>query len=191
MPAAPARDRWRAAWLWGGLALTLALTGWTALQPDDPDPAPALVAPRLQRDRASAAAAAVTAVTAAEGAVPSSPTAPAPRGAWVSLGPAGRSAWTPPPPPPPAASQAPGPARPVAEAPAPPQAPPPPFTLIGRYHDSRGPVALLATPQRTLAVREGELADPQWRVDRVAAQRIELTWMPGAQKRSLAYPPGT
>ncbi|EHR69792.1 hypothetical protein BurJ1DRAFT_0916 [Burkholderiales bacterium JOSHI_001] len=184
----PARRPRRAAWLWSGLAVTLALTLWTALQPEEAVLEGDLAAPRAQRPRAAPFASGPAASAAAR----SDDAAPPSRTAWATLGPAGRNAWTPPPavrPPPPPKPAA--PMRPVAEAPAPAQAPLPPFTLIGRYQDSRGPVALLATPQRTLAVREGELADPQWRVDTVATQGIELTWLPGAQKRILAYPPGT
>jgi len=89
------------------------------------------------------------------------------RGAWPAA--TALMAWSGPPAPPP---------PPAVAAPA--QAPPPafPYRWIGRLDDGIGPQALLAGPQRSFGARAGDVLDGRWRVDRVAAARLQLTWLP-------------
>ena len=82
--------------------------------------------------------------------------------------------------PPPAPVSA--PATAAAAAPAGPQAPPFPYRWIGVLDDGQAPQALLAGPLRSSGVRAGERLDAQWRLDRIAAGQLELTWLPGSER---------
>jgi hypothetical protein len=44
---------------------------------------------------------------------------------------------------------------------------------------------LLDGPQRSFGVRQGEVLDGTWRVERIVAGRIELTWLPGGDAVSV------
>jgi hypothetical protein len=70
---------------------------------------------------------------------------------------------------------------------APPQAPPPPWKLVGRIVDEGRTQALLATPQRVLVVGEQQPIDADWRLERLGEQGAELLWLPGEQRVRLAW----
>jgi hypothetical protein len=169
------------------------------------DPAASLKALRLQRDTSNAAGVQAELVWALHqgpgvAAVPASfaasaasvaDAAPPRRSAWSRLDPFAPHGWQDelkPLPASVAAAARTAPAAAPASAAQPLTAPNPPYTLIGRFDDGERAVAWLANAQRTLAVRAGDLLDPQWRVDRVLPGRVELTWLPGNQRRSLTYP---
>ncbi|MFD0668900.1 hypothetical protein ACT80S_14365 [Ramlibacter sp. MAHUQ-53] len=93
--------------------------------------------------------------------------APAPRDLFAAR------SWAPPPTP-----------LPVA-APAAPAAPPLPFAFLGKkLEDGRWEVFVLRD-ERTLVLREGEVVDGQWRVDRIAPPQLALTYLPLGQAQSL------
>jgi hypothetical protein len=172
----------RSAFLGAALAATLLLCGWLALQPEDP-PAVAALAPR------AATAQRAPEVPAAPGAA-SSPSsraaAPGPRAAPTARP---RTAWADPPQrvltawgaPPPVARPSKAALAAAAAASAPVHPPPPrfPYSWIGLLDDGRGPTALLNGPQRSFGVRAGDLIDASWRVETVAATRLQLTWLAG------------
>ena len=78
---------------------------------------------------------------------------------------------------------------PPPAAPPQPQAPAFPYQLIGRLDDGPQTQALLAGAQRTLAAKAGDLLDGQWRVDRVEADAVHLTWLPGKLPQTIGYLP--
>lgn len=165
----------RDAAVWGTLALTLALTGWTALLPDDLEPvgAPAALATdeRLPGPEHSASA-------------------PPPRGPWLAPTDVALAAWSAPPSVPPDVAPA-VEAQPVSEAPlAPttttvPLVPPLPWRWLGRLDDAAGPQALIDGPGGARLVRESEVLDGQWRIDRIAHDHLRWTWLPAGLPRIL------
>jgi len=112
------------------------------------------------------------------------------RPAWPALDPAGIRAWevaeAPAAAPPPMAAP---PAVTAVTPPSPPQAPPFPYALIGRFEDAGGARALLSNALRTISVAPGELIDGQWRVETVRTGSLDLTWMPGGLRQTIAYRP--
>lgn len=84
----------------------------------------------------------------------------------------------PPPPPPPAPVVKPPP-------PPPPAAPPVPFTFMGRYEDGGVRTILLVKDDRIYTVTEGEVIDKTYRIERLAAGRLELTYLPLGTKQSI------
>ena len=104
------------------------------------------------------------------------------RTAWPALSPSARQAWTPPPPPPPPPPPAPPPAV------VPPPAPPPafPYEWLGQIEEEGQVRFFLAGPQRTLAVRAGEVLDQRWRINGAEAGRLLLTWLPTDTAVSVA-----
>ena len=167
-----------------GLALgaTLAATWWAATLDTAPEPVATAQrggAPRPAEAAAPVAPPPVAAASAASAAASGSARAPWPEPAASAL-----AAWMPPPPPPP-------PPAPVAApmAPPPPVAPPFPYQLIGRLDEGGKPVALLAGPSRTVAAREGEVLDGQWRVQSVQPSGVQLVWLPAQLPQSIAFRP--
>lgn len=141
----------------GGLLATLGCSAWLALQrQDDAVPTvaavvrPAALAPRRT---AQAPARPVPARLAADWGLPP----PGALAAWAA--PAAPS--------PPAAS--------AADRPAPPRFP---YTWIGQVDDGGGVQALLNGPLRSFGARAGDVLDGRWRVERIAATRLQLTWLP-------------
>ena len=59
-----------------------------------------------------------------------------------------------------------------------PVAPPFPYKWIGRLDDGQVAQALLSGPQRSFGARAGEVLDGRWRIERVAATKLALTWLP-------------
>lgn len=165
-----------------GLLLTLAACGYTAWQ--EHADAAAVPAPGARRPAGR---------TATAGLAP----APAPQGLGrVNLrtplplpGTAADQAWGDSPPAPvdaaPPAPAAPAVAEPPPPPPPAPQAPALAYRWIGRLDDAAGRSVMLASPQRALLVREGDVIDEQWRVQRIGADRVELLWLPGQLPRQL------
>ena len=178
-------------------AITVVATVWAVLQTDD-------VATPAATDRgragtsqhsagtspargATSAAAAIAAGSTPSRAWPEPPSADH-RPVWQAGIAQGVAAWNPPPPQPPPRAPPPAAAAAAAAAPAPPQAPPFPYTLIGRLDDGE-PRALLSGPLRSFGVKATEVIDGQWRVDAVQPQGVTLTWLPGGMKKTLAFGP--
>lgn len=154
--------------LWIALLASLATAGGLALQPDtDADDAAAmLAAPRQPGAAAPSTHARPTPLSAALPARPAD---------WPAAEPGALLAWgAPPPPPPPAVA-----ARQASEPPAPPRAPAFPYQWIGSLDDGSGRQALLGGALRAAALREGQVLDGQWRLDRVRDGQLTLTWLPG------------
>jgi Tfp pilus assembly protein PilP len=49
--------------------------------------------------------------------------------------------------------------------------------------------ALLATSDRTLAVRVGEEIDGQWRVEQIDSDSLVLTWRPAHLRQTIVFKP--
>ena len=68
----------------------------------------------------------------------------------------------------------------LAAASAPERLPPPrfPYTWIGQVDDGTQVQALLNGPLRSFGVHAGEVLDGRWRVEQIAATRLQLTFLP-------------
>lgn len=157
------------------LAATLAATLWLAQQ-DDEDAQTVVPLARASRATRAAPAPAVPA-----SAPPLSAQA-LQRPPWPEAPAAQLAAWSAPPPPPPP------PAPPPAAAQAP-VAPPFPYQLIGRLEQGGVSQALLAGASRSLSAKPGDVIDGQWRVERVEATGLVLTWLPGKQSQTINFRP--
>jgi hypothetical protein len=87
-----------------------------------------------------------------------------------------------PPPPAPAAVVAPPPPPP---APAP-SAPPLPFVYMGKLQNGSDTTVFLTQGDRNLVVKEGEVIDSVYQVERVTSTEITLVYLPLAQRQVLA-----
>lgn len=85
--------------------------------------------------------------------------------------------WYVPPPPQPAPKPLPPP---------PPTAPPMPFSFMGRYEDGEKLIILLVKGDRVYTVSEGEVIDNTYRVDRLTAGQLELTYLPLNIKQTIS-----
>lgn len=169
-------------WLLGGaLALTLAATLWSALSPDADQ---ALAQPVAGERRATAPQARPSAAASAAEPLVATNWAAVERQAWKLPENGYFAAWAPPPPPP-APKQVAAPPQP----PAAPVAPPFPYQLIGRLVEGEQALALLAGPQRSLAVKAGDVVDGQWRVDQVNERGLSLTWLPAKLLHTISFKP--
>lgn len=94
----------------------------------------------------------------------------------------GATSWfvPPPPPPKPVISEAP-PSPPPRPAP-----PPLPFSYFGRYADSDRQVVILVKGDQLYTVSEGDTIDKIYRVERVAAGMVELTYLPLNIRQSVS-----
>jgi hypothetical protein len=177
-------------WLLGGaLALTLAATLWSALSPDADE---ALAQPVAGERRAAAPATSsasprrpAAAASAAEPLVATN-WAAVERQPWALPENSYFAAWAPPPPPP-APKQVAAPPQP----PPAPVAPAFPYQLIGRLVDGDQAQALLAGPNRSLAVKAGDVVDGQWRVDQVTERGLSLTWLPAKLNQTVSFKPSS
>jgi hypothetical protein len=68
-----------------------------------------------------------------------------------------------------------------------PQAPPLPFTFMGRMIDGGQQIVFLVNGDRNLVVREGETFAGSYRVDKIDDQAVTLTYLPLRQKQRLAF----
>ncbi|QYF93997.1 hypothetical protein KY495_01800 [Massilia sp. PAMC28688] len=89
----------------------------------------------------------------------------------------GRRDWTPPPPPPPK-QEAPPP-------PPPPQAPPLPFTFIGKAVSQGNWEVFLARGDQTYIVKDKMIIDGTYRVDAIAPPILKLTYLPLNQVQQI------
>jgi hypothetical protein len=130
--------------------------------------------------------------------VPSAAPAPAPAqlpGPAAPLAdPFAATSWAPPPPPVPAATQTAAATAAAAAAaagagppggPPPPVAPPLPFVYVGRYVEGSRQIVLLMKGEQLLLVQQGDTIDNLYRLERVAADRIELTYLPLGMRQSV------
>jgi hypothetical protein len=92
---------------------------------------------------------------------------------WPLLPPAALAAWAPPaPPPPPPISPA------ATSEPVKPRPPAFPYRWIGLLMQDGQATALLDSNRLSLGVREGQVLDQRWRVERIGDERIDLIWLP-------------
>lgn len=164
-----------------GLAVAVAATLWAAQMEEQEGEAPVAVAPTRPAPRPAAPAASTMAPA------PAPAWALAERTPWPEASGSQLAAWSPPPPPPPP------PAAPLQAAvvdTGPPPAPPFPYQLIGRLEEGGVPAqALLASGNRSLSAKAGDVIDGQWRVDSVGPSGLALTWLPGQQTQTLTFRP--
>jgi hypothetical protein len=121
-------------------------------------------------------------------AAPASAPAQLPGPAAPLADPFAATSWAPPPPPVPAATQtaaATAAAAAAAAAAAPPVAPPLPFVYVGRYVEGTHQIVLLMKGEQLLLVQQGDTIDNLYRLERVAADRIELTYLPLGMRQSV------
>jgi hypothetical protein len=85
--------------------------------------------------------------------------------------------WTPPPPP--------APPQATVVAPAP-QAPPLPFTYIGKMRESGQWIVFLASQERTYVIKDDMLIESKYRVEKVAPPTLTLIYLPLQQSQTLA-----
>jgi len=79
------------------------------------------------------------------------------------------------------------PAAEVAPAPPPPpQAPPLPFSYLGKLAEGDNTTVFLAMGDRNLVVRTGDVIDNNYRVDEVTDAAVVMTYLPLTQKQILA-----
>ena len=164
--------------LWALLAASLVATGRLALLPEpEPDPSDALLPTRDQPapgrrhlpDPARTAAEPPPGTPA--GSADANPPALATRPAdWPAPGAAALAAWQGTPPPPAAATGA----SITASAPSRP-ATPFPYQWIGQLDDGGVPQVLLASAQRSVSVRLGEVLDNRWRIEQAADGALRAT----------------
>ena len=124
--------------------------------------ATAALNPAPAKDSASAPLAALRATASAsaaggnaDAATPAADAASAPRPELFAV-----KSWQPPPPPPP-----------------PPAAPPVPFSFMGRIDDGK-PKVFLQRGERLYAVAVGDVIDGQYRLERIDANQLLLTYLP-------------
>ncbi|KVW24281.1 hypothetical protein WK94_12725 [Burkholderia ubonensis] len=186
------------------------VVGYRMLVAASPAPSPRAAFDRLHRDgaparpvaghrappsraiaQAASAAAAASAASAASGARVDAPTpAATPREKLAALrapvsvesanDPFTASSWLPPPP-----VEAPLPTA----RPAPPTAPPVPFTYVGEL-DAKAdkPQVFLSNGDQLLIVSPGDVIDGQYRVDAVSASNVVLTYLPLNQTQVVSIP---
>jgi hypothetical protein len=71
--------------------------------------------------------------------------------------------------------------------PPPPQAPPLPFTYMGKLVEEGRATVFLVQGDRNLIVREGETVAGGWRVDKIGEQSMTLTYVQLDQQQTLSF----
>ena len=165
--AMPPRTRW----LLLGIALALTLVAARLVGREDEGPPPAAPAARTLGTASERPSDRVEInldrLAARKGVAPASdPFRPL---TWQSVAQEEARKNAPPPPPPP-----------------PPQAPPLPFTYMGKLIEDGRIVVFLTQGDRNHIVRQGDTIDGTYRVDAVTEQRLALTYLPLKQKQELA-----
>jgi hypothetical protein len=159
--------------LLAALAATLLVTAGLALWPGD---GATVLAPLPAAARPGAASAAGTKPAATGPATAALPPGLPTRAAdWPAPSPAALAAWQAAPPVPPvltASRQPPGPAS---------QPPVFPYTWIGQLDDGGAPQLLLASAQRSVAVRLGATLDGRWRLQRSAGGQLLAQALPDGE----------
>lgn len=169
MALRPLSPRQRQIALGSALVLTLALVAWVGQEAGEED-APAVEAPRPAGSRPPG--------PQAGGGTPPADTAPGLRpGRPAAAGEPGEikdlfagQTWERPPPP--------------AEA-APPEAPPLPFTYLGRLVDQGQVTVYLAEEDRNLAVRQGDVINGTYRVKRISPSAVTFIYIPMNTQQTL------
>ena len=85
--------------------------------------------------------------------------------------------------------------KPVAKAPqpaasqaaTPPQAPPAPFKVIGRYEEAGQIGVFLEHQQKTMVARAGDQLTAEWKVESVEGARVVLQYLPLSQRQTLEW----
>jgi hypothetical protein len=72
-----------------------------------------------------------------------------------------------------------------APPPPPPQAPPLPFAYVGRLVEDRDTTVFLASGERNLIVRPGEVIDNVYKLEEVGERALVLTYLPLSQRQTL------
>ncbi|HLP97444.1 MAG TPA: hypothetical protein VK149_03255 [Sideroxyarcus sp.] len=70
--------------------------------------------------------------------------------------------------------------------PPPPGAPPLPFAYLGRYEDAPTRLVILTKGEQLYTVAEGEVIENTYRVERVTAAAVELTYLPLNIRQTLS-----
>lgn len=70
--------------------------------------------------------------------------------------------------------------------PPPPQAPPLPYTYVGKIMEGSQVIVFLAKQDRNYVVKQGETIDGVYRIDEIKGGTMVLTYLPLDQKQSLA-----
>jgi hypothetical protein len=70
--------------------------------------------------------------------------------------------------------------------PPPPSAPPIPYTFIGRLSEADSTTVFLATGDRNLVVKPGDVIDNSYRVDAVTDNAVSLTYLPLNVRQTLS-----
>jgi hypothetical protein len=70
--------------------------------------------------------------------------------------------------------------------PPPPSAPPVPFTYLGRLSEDNRTTAFLASGERNLVVKPGDVIDNNYRVDEVTDRMVQLTYLPLNVKQTVS-----
>ena len=177
-----------------GVAVVAGLSLYVSMQSDDellaPSKAGSRAAPRTSTQTAAMAKAApIDAVVAsaliqgvarwqARGIGQGDPVGRAPLSAWAGVRP-------PAPPPSPVVA-------PSNEPPPPPMAPRFPHAWVGRFNDESVsntlPVdrAVVSGPRSTWVVRDGDVIEGQWRIDRIQGRTMSLTYLPLQQQQTVS-----
>ncbi|MEI7970037.1 MAG: hypothetical protein WCJ69_13720 [Betaproteobacteria bacterium] len=76
--------------------------------------------------------------------------------------------------------------RAAAPPPPPPEAPPLPFSYVGRLADGDSVTVFLSREGRDLAAARGEVFEGSYRIDEVTDARVVFTYLPLAQRQVLS-----
>jgi hypothetical protein len=72
-----------------------------------------------------------------------------------------------------------------AAPPPPPQAPPLPFSYMGRLSEDRDTTVFLAIGDRNLVVKPGDVIDNMYKLEEVSDDTLVLTYLPLSQRQTL------
>lgn len=75
----------------------------------------------------------------------------------------------------------------LAEEAPPPQAPPAPFKVIGRYEEAGRSGVFLEHQQRAVVARGGEQITPEWRVESIEGGRVVIEYLPLSRRQTLEW----
>ena len=164
--ALPPRTRW---WFLG-IALVLTLVAARLVGREDEGPPPSASAERAPVERAPAEPATLDLDRLAARRSEAPAADPFRAFSWQSAAQEEARKNAPPPPPPP-----------------PPQAPPLPFTYMGKLIEEGRIAVFLTHGDRNLIVRQGDTIDGTYRVDAVTEEHLSLTYLPLKQKQDLAF----
>jgi len=170
----------RGALLIAALGATLAAVHWADILPDAADAKPGAKIEsrsRATKDKPSSAASSALDLQKLQRGPQAEP----------ESDPFGTKDFTPPPPPKPKReAMAGGSGTMQAPAPPPPQAPPLPFTYLGRLDEDQDTTVFLTAGDRNLVVKPGDVIDNTYKLEQVTQSTVVLTYLPMNQKQTLA-----